>query len=132
MKSTGGFMNRFILLLSLLLPGLALATSHPINCANTTLGQTYNTSAPSLALSGVNYGNGTFMLINPTAFRICAFTRANSATVAPTAGDPKEHCFAPGVIAFLDNIDAQPQTAYVYLRADQANCTSGIIDVDLY
>lgn len=126
-------MNRIhFLFLTLFAAAPALATNKIINCASTTLGQTYSNSVPSLVFSGVTYGNGTLVVNNPTTVRLCFNTVQTSSATPPTAGDGNEHCVAPGEALVLEKINSATQLAFVYSRADQANCTTGTFDVDLY
>lgn len=106
-----------------------------VNCASGTLGTTYSTSTPSLqtSLTGIYLrATPTLMVANPSAVRICANVVTVSSSVPPTAANGNEHCIPAGSIAFWDAINIQRGPSNIYLRADVASCTTGIIDVDIW
>ena len=102
-----------------------------INCGSTTLTTTYSTTSPSLALSQVPY-KPNLSIFNASTTRICVNTVTASTTVAPTAGNGHEHCVPGQTYAILDNINTNVNLVNVYVRADGANCTSAVVDIDLF
>lgn len=124
-----------ILSLFLLLSTHASAFNAIITCASTNLTTSYSTSAPSLptALKQIPMPyKASMAIINNSTVRICANTDTYSVTVAPTAGNGDEHCVAPSMFAFYDNINFPAKLVNIYLRADVSSCTSGTVDIDLW
>jgi hypothetical protein len=127
-------MIRSTLLLAVLLAMPVWAHNAIINCASTTLATTYSTSSPSLALSQVptKSPQSHLAVINNSGSRICVNTDTASVTVAPTAGTGHEHCIAPNMFAFYDDINVNNNFVNIYARADVSSCTTGTIDLDLW
>lgn len=129
--------NNFIGILAalgLLLSAAAFGQGGFVNCASTTLAQTYSTSSPSLLAVFTNISapsGGRLMIQNPTATTICA--TVTKSTSAPAAGNADEHCAIPNAIAAWDFVN-YPYTSrlYVYLRARTTNCTAGEFNVDFW
>lgn len=117
------------------LPINALAINAILNCASSNIPTTYSTSSPSLPTALKGFGvpsKASLAVINNTAGRICVNTITPSSTVAPTAGNNKEHCVAPQMFAFYDLIDMPTLKGNVYVRADVATCTTGTVDIDVW
>lgn len=111
-----------------------LAQPVVVNCASTTLATTYSTSPPSLPTAFTLIQpppQGHLMISNPTSVAICA-TATVSAT-APSTLTPTEHCVPPNAIAAWDDLNFPSNSKfYIYLRADQSSCTTGILYVDFW
>lgn len=105
----------------------ALAQHAQINCATTNITQSYTTASPGLPIS-ISPGLNHFAVLNPSGVRICVDT-GQFAAVAPASGGPNEHCVAAGIFFAWDFVTIN---SYVFVRADQANCTSTIIDIDVW
>lgn len=112
----------------------AFAFNAIINCASTTLTTSYSTSAPSLPATLKNFETPqgpNIAAINNTTGRIC-FNTTSASTAAPTAGNGNEHCLAPQSILVLDKVNAPYLKMSVFVRADAASCTSGVVDIDVW
>jgi hypothetical protein len=128
--------KKTMIILALLFASAGLvAQDVAVSCTASTLGQTYSTSAPSLQtlLTGLPPGKPTaqLMIANPTSVAICA-TPAKG-TSAPSTFSSYEHCVPPTSVAIFSNIQfPTASTLRIYLRADKADCTSGVFYVDFW
>jgi hypothetical protein len=120
-----------LLLLFAALSFPAWGTNVIINCGNTTLTTTYSTSSPSLAINQAQY-KPNLAIFNDSTGRVCINTVTASTSVAPTAGDGNEHCIPATTFAIFDKINVNTNLVNVYVRGDGGNCTSGIVDIDLW
>jgi len=68
------------------------------------------------------------LISNPSSTRICVDTGQNAAS-APNTGGINEHCIPSGAVLGWDFVTIN---GYVFVRADGANCTSGIVDIDVW
>ena len=125
---------RIVFLLLAFISASVFAQPVVINCGNSTLATTYSGSTPSLvaAFTGVTVpAQPSLMIQNPTATTICA-------TTAVVAGVPAtltslEHCCAPGGLCSWDFLPLPVNAVInIYLRADQASCSSGIAYADFW
>jgi hypothetical protein len=117
----------------LILSSVAFTQPVYVNCASGTLGQTYSGATPSLQAAFTNipvYVNH-LAIINSTGVNICA-TPFNIAS-APLTFTANEHCTVANSTMAWDGINTiNTSPIYIYIRADQASCTTGGFYVDVW
>lgn len=109
----------------------AFAYHAQINCTSTNLTTTYSTGLPSLqpSLTAMQIGQAHLGVWNPSSTRICVDTGSYNASIAPAVGGINEHCIPASSFFAWDFLTINGN---VFVRADGSNCTSTIIDVDVW
>lgn len=111
-----------------------------VNCATTSLGQAYGANsfnastgayAPPKVQSVFVRKPATLAIFNASSARICASILPAGSSL-PSAANGFEYCVPATSNQIFPGVYGSSNLLNVYLRGDGANCTSNIVDVELW